>query len=277
MELSLETLQMLYQKGLELFWDYSPKLISAIIVLIVGWIIIKLLMRGLRRIFDRTKFDPSLEDFLLSLANVGLKILLLVIVASMLGVQTTSLVALLGAAGLAIGLALQGSLSNFAGGVLILAFKPFKIGDYITAQDHSGTVESIQIFNTILKTAHHKRVVLPNGNLSNGSIVNWTAKKKVRVDMTFGIGYDDDIKKARAELEKLIKAESVILAEPAPEIYVGNLGDSSVDMLVRVWATPNDSWTLGYRFNELVKEAFDKAGISIPYPQRDVHMHTIKK
>lgn len=277
MNLSSETLQIVSNKLLAAVLEFAPKLAAAFAVLIIGWIAIKIFIRGLERVFDRTSFDEALEGFIMSLAGIGLKIILLVMVAAMLGVQTTSLVALLGAAGLAVGLALQGSLSNFAGGVLILVFKPFKIGDYIEAQGHGGTVESIQIFNTILKTAHNKKIILPNGNLSNDSVVNWTAKKKVRTDMDFGIGYGDDIDKARTVLEKIIKADKTILDTPEPQVLVSNLGDSSVDMRIRVWAKPDDSWMLPYNMNERVKKAFDKAGISIPFPQRDIHLHNVKK
>lgn len=277
MNISPETIQIISNQMLTMALGFAPKLASALAVLIIGWIAIRIFLRGLSRVFDRTNFDEALEGFILSLAGMGLKVVLLVTVAAMLGVQTTSLAALLGAAGLAVGLALQGSLSNFAGGVLILVFKPFKIGDYIEAQGHGGTVESIQIFNTILKTGQRKRIILPNGNLSNDSVVNWTAKKKVRVDMTFGIGYNDDIDQARKILAKLVKEESIILEVPATEIYVGSLGDSSVDMLVRSWAKPDDSWTLPFIMNEKVKKAFDKAGVSIPFPQRDIHVHNVKK
>ncbi len=277
MNFSPETLQIISNKILTMGLEFTPKLASALAVLIIGWIIIKMLIRGLSRIFDKTNFDEALEGFILSLASVGLKIILIVTVAAMLGVQTTSLAALLGAAGLAVGLALQGSLSNFAGGVLILVFKPFKIGDYIEAQGHGGTVESIQIFNTILKTGQRKRIILPNGKLSNDSVVNWTAKKKVRVDMTFGIGYNDDIDKTRKILQKLVDDETVILDIPATQIFIGNLGDSSVDMLIRAWTKPDDSWTLPFIMNEKVKKAFDKAGISIPFPQRDIHLYNEKK
>lgn len=273
MSLSPETLQNLSDQSVNLLMSFAPKLASAIAVLVFGWLVVNLLMRGLHRVFERTNFDEALEGFILSLAGIGLKIILLITVAAMLGVQTTSLVALMGAAGLAVGLALQGSLSNFAGGVLILIFKPFKIGDYIEAQGHGGTVEKIEIFNTILKTAHHKKIILPNGNLSNDSVINWTAKKKVRTDLDFGIGYSDDIDKARKVLDKLIKADETILNNPEPQILVANLGASSVDMRIRVWSTPDDSWMLPYNFNERVKKAFDKEGISIPFPQRDVHLY----
>lgn len=271
MEFSLQTLDLIAGKVIEALLGYAPTLAGALAVLIFGWMTIGILTRGLRRVFDRTNFDESLESFTVSLAGIGLKVVLLVMVAAMLGVQTTSLVALLGAAGLAVGLALQGSLSNFAGGVLILIFKPFKIGDYIEAQGYGGTVREIQIFNTILTTAQNQTIVLPNGNLSNDAIKNYTAKKHVRVDMTFGIGYQDDIDKARKILEKLIKAEPTILTNHEQQIWVGALGESSVDFLVRVFAKPDDSWTLPFKMNEAVKKAFDKEGISIPFPQRDVH------
>ncbi|NCP67245.1 mechanosensitive ion channel [bacterium] len=272
--ISQETLQELYQRALTMLVEYTPKFISAIVVLVIGWIAIGFVMRGLRRFFNRVHLDPALESFIMSFSGVMLKIVLLVVVATMFGVQTTSLVALLGAAGLAVGLALQGSLSNFAGGVLILFFKPFKLGDYIEAQGVSGTVNNIQIFNTILKTPDNKTIVLPNGNLANDVLTNYSTEPFRRLDFTFGIGYGDDIKLAKDLLEKnVVKDERVISDDPdrKPQIVVGNLGESSVDIFCRVWVKTDDYWNIFFEKNEAVKEAFDKNGISIPFPQQDVH------
>jgi len=279
MNISPETLQQLYEKGLTMLLEYAPKFVSAIVVLIVGWIIIGFVMRGLRRFFNRVNLDPALESFILSLSGIGLKIILLVVVATMFGVQTTSLVALLGAAGLAIGLALQGSLSNFAGGVLILVFKPFKIGDYIEAQGVGGTVRNIQIFNTILNTPDNKILILPNGNLANDVITNYTDQKHRRVDFVFGIGYGDDIKLAKETLEEVVAGDKRVIKnnnDRLPQIVVGNLGDSSVDIWCRVWVKTDDYWDLKFEKLEAVKIAFDAKGISIPFPQRDVHHYTIE-
>lgn len=273
MNLSPEILQTLYQRGLTMLLEYAPKFVAAILVLIIGWFIIEFLNRGIRKFFDRVNLDKALESFIMSLANVALKVILLVVVATMFGVQTTSLVALLGAAGLAVGLALQGSLSNFAGGVLILLFKPFKIGDYIEAQGESGTVKNIQIFNTILNTVDNKIVVMPNGNLANDVIINYTDQKYRRLDLVFGIGYNDDIKKAKQVLEAAVVSDKRVLTgtDFKPQIVVGNLGESSVDIWCRVWVKTDEYWGLKFDKLEEVKEAFDKNGITIPFPQRDVH------
>lgn len=278
MTISAETVQELYQRGLTMLLEYSPKFIAAILVLIVGWIAIGFINRGVRRFFNRVNLDEALETFIMSLTGITLKIILLVIVATMFGVQTTSLVALLGAAGLAVGLALQGSLSNFAGGVLILVFKPFKIGDYIEAQGEGGTVKTIQIFNTVLNTPDNKVIVLPNGNLANDVIVNYTDQKHRRLDLVFGIGYNDDIKLAKKTLEEVVVSDDRVLKQKAdhqPQIVVGNLGESSVDIWCRVWVKTDDYWDLKFEKLEAVKEAFDKKGISIPYPQRDVHHYNV--
>lgn len=278
MTLSTETIQKLYEKGFSMLVEYSPKFITAIVVLIVGWVAIGFINRGVQRFFERINLDEALETFIMSLTSIMLKIILLVIVATMFGVQTTSLVALLGAAGLAVGLALQGSLSNFAGGVLILIFEPFKIGDYIEAQGESGTVKTIQIFNTVLNTPDNKVIVLPNGNLANNVIVNYTAQKERRLDLVFGIGYDDDIKLAKKTLEAVVVSDDRVLKKKAdhkPQIVVGNLGESSVDIWCRVWVKTDDYWSLKFDKLEAVKEAFDKKGISIPFPQRDVHYYNV--
>ena len=222
---------------------------------------------------DKAKIEESLKRFLLSLIGITFKALLLISVASMLGIATTSFIAVLGAAGLAVGLSLQGSLSNFAGGVLIILFKPFKVGDFIDAQGHNGSVDSIQVFNTILKTPDNKTIIIPNGNLSNGSITNYTMEDRRRVDMTFGIGYNDDIKKAKEVLHSLINADKRILTDPEPMVVVSELGDSSVNFTVRVWANTSDYWGIFFDMQENVKLEFDKQKISIPFPQTDVHLY----
>jgi small conductance mechanosensitive channel len=215
---------------------------------------------------DRSKVDESLKKFLSNLFGVVLKILLLISVASMVGIETTSFVAIMGAAGLSVGLALQGSLANFAGGVLILLFKPFKVGEVIDAQGYIGSVSEIQIFNTILKTPDNKTIIIPNGGLSSGSITNFSTEATRRVDMTFGIGYGDDIKKAKDLLNLMIKNDSRVLTEPAPMIVVSELADSSV------WVNSADYWGLFFDMQEKVKLEFDKHGISIPFPQQDIHL-----
>jgi small conductance mechanosensitive channel len=221
---------------------------------------------------DRSEVDVSLKKFLNSLLGILLKTLLLISVASMVGIATASFVAIIAGAGLAVGLALQGSLANFAGGVLILLFKPFKVGDFIDAQGYTGTVNEITIFTTILKTRDNKTVIIPNGALSNGSMVNFSTESMRRVDMTFGIGYGDSIEKAKQVLTRLVESDVRIHKELASQIIVDELGESSVNFKVRVWCNSTDYWGIYFDMQEKVKQTFDKEGISIPFPQRDVHV-----
>jgi small conductance mechanosensitive channel len=268
----MERSQHYIDRAVELIMAYGPKLLLAIVVLIIGLWIIKLVVKGIKKALVRSDVDESLMKFLCSLAGVLLKALLLISVASMIGIATTSFIAILGAAGLAVGLALQGSLGNFAGGVLILLFKPFKVGDVIEAQGHLGLVNSIQIFVTVLKTFDNKTIFIPNGPLSNGSITNYSTEPQRRVDMTFGIGYGDDIKKAKDILQKLVDGDGRILKDPAPMIALSELGDSSVNFVVRPWVKGADYWGVFFDMHEKVKLEFDKQGISIPFPQQDVHL-----
>jgi len=258
-------------QGIALIMAYAPKLVLAIITLIVGlWLINRFV-----GVLDNKlgKKDPTLNKFLCGLIGAILKILLLVSVASMVGIATTSFVAIIGAAGLAVGLALQGSLGNFAGGVLILIFKPFKVGDAIEAQGFLGSVREISILYTIIDTFDNRRVVIPNGQLSNASLTNMSVYETRRCDMTFGIGYSDDIDKAKAICKRLIEEDERALKDPAPLIVVGGLGESSVDLTVRAWTKAGDLWPFYWDMQERVKKAFDAEGISIPFPQRDVHMY----
>ena len=252
---------------------YLPKVAMAIITLIVGLWTINLLVRMLTKQMKSKKVELSLQHFLESLFGIMLKVMLFITVISMFGVEMTSFIAVLAGAGLAIGLALQGSLSNFAGGVLILLFKPFKVEDLIEAQGYLGTVHKIQIFNTILKTPDNKTVIIPNGPLSNSSVVNYTTEPQRRVDMTFGIGYNDDIKKAKKVLSSIISKDKRILKDPEPQVVVSELGDSSVNFAVRVWCKGADYWNVRFAMHENVKLEFDKNKISIPFPQSDVHIY----
>ena len=254
--------------------NYGPKVLLAIFTLIIGLWLIKKLVNKTNASFT-AKADPSLASFMSSLVSILLKLMLFIAVASMVGIQTTSFIAVLGAAGLAVGLALQGSLANFAGGVLILLFKPFKVGDVIEAQGQLGVVKQIQIFHTILTTVDNRIVILPNGALSNGSLININQEPTRRIDFSFGIGYGDDIDKTRSVLEGLVAAETRILKDPAHLIVVEALADSSVNFKVRVWVNTPDYWGVHFAMIEAVKKAFDKEGISIPFPQHDVHMHTV--
>jgi len=273
----MEKFNVYIEQAQSLVFEYGLNLVYALVTLIVGFWIINAFVRFFKRTMKKQNVDPSLIPFTSSLANVVLKAMLLISVASMVGIQTTSFVAVLGAAGLAVGLALQGSLSNFAGGVLILLFKPFKVGDVIEAQGFLGIVKGIQIFNTVLNTFDNKRIIIPNGAISGGPITNFTAEDIRRVDMEFGIGYGDDIKKAKKVLSDLIAAETRILHEPAePFLALKELGESSVNFVIRVWAKAEDYWGIYFDMQENVKLTFDKEGISIPFPQRDVHLYQEK-
>ena len=262
----------LIEQVTELSLHYIPKLTLAIATLIIGLFIIRRLINVVDKLLDFRKVDDTLQKFLHSLFDILLKALLLISVASMIGIETTSFIAILGAAGLAIGMALQGSLSNFAGGVLILLFRPYKVGDLIDAQGHLGVVKEIQIFNTIIVTPENKRVILPNGIVSNGVITNLSAESILRVDMTFGIGYSDDIEHAKKVIKQVLETNDKILAEPHFDILVAEHGESSVNFAVRPWAKVDDYWDVYFGTTEQLKIAFDKAGISIPFPQRDVHL-----
>ncbi len=262
----------LTQKAIELANLIWPKLLLATITLVVGLYLIKFATKLLCKVFEKTNFDESLEKFILSLVSIGLKVVLFVSVAGMLGFETTGIIAMLGAMAFAVGMALQGSLSNFAGGVLLLIFKPFKVGDYIEAQGHSGKVVETQIFQTILTTSDNKKVIIPNGALLNDSILNYSAMSTRRLDLVFGIGYDDSIKDAKNILQNLVKTDSRILTDPAPLIAVGNLGDSAVDIYCRIWVKTSDYSSVKFDFIETVKLTFDEKGISIPFPQQDIHL-----
>lgn len=248
-------------------------ILTAIIVLIIGLFIIGRIDKIFQRFLTQRRVDPTLTSFFISLINISLKILLIIVVITMLGVETTSFVAVIAAAGFAVGLALQGSLSNFAGGVLIVFFKPYKVGDYIEAQGQAGTVKSIQIFNTVLKSPDNKTIVIPNGAISNGSIINYSTEDTRRIDLTFGIGYDDDFEQAKSIINGLIINDKRILQDPAPFVRVTNLGASSVDIVTRIWVARTDYGTVYSDMIENVKKEFDKNKISFPFPQTDVHLY----
>jgi small conductance mechanosensitive channel len=235
-----------------------------------------MMMKAIGRNMEKREVDATVRQFLISLLSMTLKIVLVIAVISMIGVEMTSFVAILAAAGFAIGMALSGTLQNFAGGVMLIIFKPFKAGDFIEAQGFMGTVKEIQIFNTILKTPDNKTIIIPNGGLSTGSMTNFSTEPLRRVDFSFGIGYGDDIDKAKGIINGLIKADSRILADPAPFVAVGELADSSVNFVVRVWADSGDYWGIFFDLTEKVKKAFDKEGVSIPFPQTDVHVYNEK-
>ncbi len=258
-------------QGIDLLIFYIPKIVTAILVLIIGLWIVSMIVKGFNKASEKSSMDPSLQKFLGSLFSMALKVMLLISVISMLGIETTSFVAVLGAAGLAVGFALQGSLGNFAGGVLILIFKPFKVGDFIEGAGHMGTVSSIEVLATTLKTPDNKTIIIPNGALSGSSITNFSTEAKRRVDFVFGIGYGDDMKKAKKIIEDVVNADSRVLKDPAPFIAIGNLGDSAVDITTRVWVNAADYWGVYFDTTEAVKAAFDAQQISIPFPQMDIH------
>ena len=266
-------LEKLLDKLITTLSTYGPKVIGAIIIWIVGSWVIKKMMLGMKKIMEKGDYDESLQKFLLNLGSWILKILLIITLLGTLGVPTTSFAAIIGAAGLAIGLALQGSLANFAGGVLIMIFRPFKIGDLIEAQGEVGVVKEIEIFTTRLIGRSNKEVILPNGALSNGNIVNYSTEGTRRVDLTFGVGYDSDIKKTKEVLMNVISAHPKVINDPAPTVNVLELADSSINFTVRPWCKTEDYWTVYFDVTEQTKEALDTAGIEIPYP----HQVQIKK
>lgn len=251
--------------------EYGLPLIKAIAVLIIGLFVIKLIMRGVRSMLSKQGMESSLESFIVSICSSILKVLLVISALGMLGVEMTSFIAILGAAGLAVGMALSGTLQNFAGGVMILLFKPFKIGDLISAQGHTGVVKEIQIFVTILLSPENKTIILPNGPLSNGDVTNFTTEGTIRVDLSMGIGYGDDIKKAKQVLMDVMTAHPKVLQDPAPFVGVVGHGGSSVDLAVRPFCKPEHYWDVYFDIYESSKEAMDAAGIEIPFPQMDVH------
>lgn len=251
---------------------YAPKIFLAIVTLMVGLKLIKVLDKGIDKLMRLKNYDASLRTFLISLTSILFKVTLSISVISILGVETTSFIAVLGSAGLAVGLALQGSLSNFAGGVMLLIFHPFREGDYIEAQGYEGTVKELNVFHTVIHTIDNKRVILPNGSVANGAITNFTINGTRRSDLTFGIGYGDDLKKAKEVLMELAAADNRILSEPAAQVVLHSLGDSSVNLQLRAWAKTDDFWAYNFSMQEKVKLAFDERGISIPFPQRDLHI-----
>jgi len=275
MEINIEKIEHYVQMLGEMALQFGVQLLLAVVVYLVGNFIIKRVLHLVELGLSKKKVEVTLHRFLLSILNTLLKAIQIIVLASMIGIQTASLIAVLGAAGLAIGLALQGSLANFAGGVLILLFRPFKNGDAIKAQGYVGSVEEIQIFNTILKTFDNQRIIIPNGLLSNGCVTNINVNGTRRVDMVFGIGYNDDITKAKAILRSMLEADERVLKDQPIDIWVGEHGESSVNLFVRPWTSAADYWGVYFDMMEKVKVEFDKAAISIPYPQRDVHLHQV--
>jgi len=273
----MENEQTVFEKLYDLFIQYGLKFVLAIVVLVVGLFVIKWITKAMVRMMKKGNVNESLIPFLKSMANILLKAMLIISVMGMVGIQMTSFIAVLGAAGLAVGLALQGTLQNFAGGVMILLFKPYEVGNFIEAQGHMGTVKEIQIFNTILLSPDNRKIVIPNSPLATGSLINFSAMPTRRIDFSFGIGYSDDIDKSKDILLKMAQKDVRVLKEEnPPAVMVESLGDSSVNLKLRVWVKSEDYWSLFCDITEGVKKQFDGAGISIPFPQQDVHLYNHK-
>ncbi len=251
---------------------FGIKLIAAVAILLIGRIVVKSIKKLIVKLMNKRNVDPTITSFAASLTYSALYIFVILAALSQVGIQTTSFMAIIGAAGLAIGLALQGSLSNFASGFLIIMFRPFKLGDYVKAGGVSGSISKISVFTTEINTLDNKRIIVPNSQIMNGTITNYTAEKTRRVDLTFGVGYEADVSKVKDILNRIIKGHELILKDPEPFVRLGNLGDSSIDFTVRVWTKTEDYWTVHFDLTESAKEGFDKENINIPYPQMDVHM-----
>lgn len=255
---------------------YGLRLIGSIVALIIGFWLIKNFGKFLQKAFEKREMEPSLASFLRTFISIALKVLVVISILGMIGIQMTSFIAIIGAIGLAVGLALSGTLQNFAGGVILLLLKPFKAGDFIEAQGFLGSVQEIQIFNTILNTPDNKRIIIPNGPLSTGPMTNFSTLPTRRVEWVFGIAYGDSFPKAKEVLSKLIVNDSRILTDPEPAIVISSLSDSSVDITVRAWVNGADYWAVFFEMQEKVYNVFATEGINIPFPQMDVHLHQQK-
>lgn len=261
------------QTILEFAMLYGPKLLGALLVLLIGLQLIHWFSKWFRGFLEKRNLEASLRPFLRTMLVTLLKVLLVISVMGMVGIQMTSFIAILGAAGLAVGLALSGTLQNFAGGVVLLIFKPFKVGDFISAEGFTGTVSEIQIFVTTLRTPDNKTIIIPNSGLSTGSLTNFSAQETRRVDWTFGIAYGDSYEKAKSVLLRLVEEDQRILKDPEPFIALSELGDSSVNITLRVWVNTADYWAVFFWMNERVYKVFAEEGLNIPFPQMDVHLH----
>jgi len=269
-------LSQLIAKVYELLTVYGLRVIAAIVIFVLGrWVALGV-AKVIKRVMIKSKVDETLVSFVRNLCYVALLAFVVIAALNQLGIQTASLIAVLGAAGLAVGLALQGSLGNFAAGVLMVIFKPFKVGDFIEGAGTAGIVEKVEIFTTQLKTPDNKTVIVPNAKLTGDNITNFTVKGTRRVDFVFGIGYGDDIDKARSIIKEIIDRDERVMKEPEPMIVVSELADSSVNLTVRAWTSAGDYWSFYFDTTENVKKQFDTEGVSIPFPQRDVHLYEHK-
>ncbi|MDB3990772.1 mechanosensitive ion channel [Gammaproteobacteria bacterium] len=263
----------LWNQLTELLSSFGISFFIALCILIIGRQAIKIIIKIISSALERSNTEDTVRIFVTNLLNTLLMIVVFIAAINQLGIQTTSIIAVLGAAGLAIGLALQGSLSNFAAGILIVIYRPYKVGDYIQADNHLGTVDDIQIFSTVLRTPDNKIVVVPNGSIMNGSIVNFSHQKERRIDIVIGCSYEDDIDKVKEVLADVLSKDERILKEPKPRIALSELADSSVNFIVRPWVKNSEYLDVLYSLLEEIKKRFDQEGISIPYPQSDVHIH----
>jgi len=270
--MEVKDINVIYEKGIDFIMSYGPKVIGAIVVLIIGLWIVKKATKSIGNLMEKRGIDPSLKPFLTSLIGTVLKLLVIISVMSMVGIEMTSFIAILGAAGLAIGMALSGTLQNFAGGVIILIFKPYKVSDFIEAQGYMGVVKEIQIFNTIITTVDNKTIIIPNGGLSTGSLVNFSAQPERRVDFSFGIAYGDDLNKAKQLIMDIAEKDERVLKTPEPFVRMGEMADSSVNITTRLWVKGADYWDVYFDTMEAVYESFNNSGINIPFPQMDVHI-----
>ena len=254
---------------------YGAKVITALAIFIIGRWLAKKISAVVQKLLAKKAVDPAIQHFVGSLVSWVLLMFVVIAALGQLGIQTASFVAIVGAAGLAVGLALQGSLANFAAGVLILIFRPFKVGDFVEVAGVSGVVQRIQIFTTELHSPDNKKIIVPNGGIISGNITNYSANDTRRVDLVFGIGYGDDIDAAKAVLESVVAAEARVLTDPAPTVAVVELADSSVNLVCRPWVNTADYWDVYFNITEAAKKALDAKGISIPFPQRDLHLHNV--
>ncbi len=253
--------------------DFGINLVTAIVIFYVGRLAVRIITKGIRKVMTSQEVDKTLVSFVTNLISMILLVIVVIAAVGALGVQTTSFIAILGAAGLAVGLALQGSLSNFASGVLIIIFRPYKVGDFIEGAGIAGVVVDVQILTTVLKTGDNKQIIVPNSQIMGGIITNYSANDTRRVDMVVGVSYEDDLDKVRSTIEELIAAEDRILDDPAPTIAVSELADSSVNFVVRPWVKTADYWGVMFDLTEAIKKRFDQDGISFPFPQQDVHLY----
>lgn len=270
--MNTEQITKLLETGMDFVVQYGLKIIGGIAFLIIGLWIAKVITRNTKKLMEKKSVDQALVGFSTSLIGIGLKVLVIISAMGIIGIQMTSFIAILGAAGLAVGLALQGTLQNFAGGTLILVLKPYKIGDFISVAGHDGVVADVQIFNTILTSVDNKTIIIPNGSISTTSLINFTMQETRRVDWSFGVAYGSDFKTIKDSIQEVLDADDRILKDPATFIGLGEMADSSVNFTTRAWVKTADYWDVYFDINKEIYQSFNAKGIEIPFPQVDVHM-----